>query len=607
MSSELRPRASSAPVILRGPSRPGEVGVPLVPDLRSVALSRHPVLESLRDRTGSIAQEALRLARVLTSALPAELTARPEEGTPSLWECFQYEFARYSLAPALMNLEIARQALAGGAPSEVRLQDRATGAWWLGGSGAGEAARQAAREQGRRLTVSPGALARRLRQWLITTAARRAPQPMAHCYDCEHLSAERLSEEPCEVLFLSVAATSAPIIAQISQALEAQGVRSAALDLHFAGSTEALRRTAVRVIDGRPALYGGSQAAQEVRSNFRRGYRQARAGVHELVGSGELPAWLAPVVEMRLAVALARDLPELAAFRRTAQIVLDTLRPQGVVGFHTSADFLSPFLLAQQIRQGATAWCQHGIRGPVHRNGVILPWGRMLCFGQYTADLYADLVGPDTDWIITGNCLYDDLVRTGLPEAEPVRERLGLAGKQVVLAATQSDEPAVKSQQPRWWLRGVAEACSSLGARLLIKMHPAETSRSRYEELLSDFPEVTQIFTSHELDLREALAAAEVLVTRDSTVVYEAALAGKPALTINLPPYLPRFALAEQGGALGVYAYQEIEPALRELLQRWPAYERLAAQRGQFLEYHLGPQDGRATERLVAALATAPG
>lgn len=607
MSSESRPPSSTTPVILRGPSRPGETGVPLVADLRSAMLSRHPVLERLRDRTGCVAQEAVRLARALTVALSAELTSRPAEGTPSLWECFQYEFARYSLAPALMNLEIARQALAESSQEEVRLQDRARGAWWLGGSGAWEAAQQAAWGQGQRLKASPGALARRLRRWLITTTARRAPHPMLHCDDCEYLPVERLTEEPCEVLFLSVAATSVPIIAQISQALEAQGVRCAALDLHFAGSTQALRRTAVRVIDGRPVLYGGPQAAQEVRSDFRRGYRQACTGVRKLVATEKLPAWLVPVVEMRLAVALGRDLPQLAAFRRTAQVVLDTLQPQWVVGFHDSADFLAPFLLTQQIRQGATAWCQHGIRGPVHRNGVVLPWGRMLCFGQYTADLYADLVVPGTEGIITGNCLYDDLIRTGLPDGEPVQQRLGLAGEQVVLAATQSDEPAVKSQQQRWWLRGVAEACRSLGARLIIKMHPVEASSVLYDELLPDFPEVVQVFASSELDLREALAAAEVLVTRDSTVVYEAALASKPTLAINLLPYLPRFPLAEHGGAVGVYEYGEIEPTLRELLQRGPAWERLAAQREQFLEYHLGPQDGRATERVVTALTSALG
>ena len=195
--------------------------------------------------------------------------------------------------------------------------------------------------------------------------------------------------------------------------------------------------------------------------------------------------------------------------------------------------------------------------------------------------------------------MYDSLVGASndLPASTPP----------AVLVATQTDEPQVRASQPRWWLRGVAEACQSLGARLALRTHPAETSLGMYDELTRDFPGTVQVWGVGERTLGEALGEAAVLVTRDSTVVYEAALAGKPALTVALPPYRPRFPLAEHGGALSVSVYEDIEPTLRDALTNGPRSQELAARRPAFLDYHLGPQDGRATERTLAALLAAAG
>jgi hypothetical protein len=575
--------------------------VPLVPDFRSLELSPHPLLEALRPRTGPVAQEALALTEALAAALPAEIAAPPAPQVPSLWECARYEFARYSLAPALLNLEIAQAALAAAPGADLALLERPRSGWWLGGSGAEEAAREAACREGRRLRLSPGALPRGLRRALQFPLARRAPRGVTHCDSCAVLPAEAPGDTPTDVLFFGMAATSVPILARLSPALEAAGLSCAVLDLHLDRSTEALRRTALRVVDGRPRLYGGEAAAAQARARCATWRREMRGGLRRLVASGAFPAWLAPVAERRLTLCLARDLPALAAHRQAAQVLLDALRPRLVVGLHFLSDFLAPALFSAQACGARSAWHQHGIRGPVHRGGVVFPWGELLAWGQYTADLYADLVPPGSRWTVTGNCLYDDLLRTPPPAPEPIRARLGLGARPVVLVTTQTDEAQIRARQERWWLQGVAEACRALGALLVIKLHPHEREGETYAGLLAAFPETVRLFRHGELDLREGLAVAAVLVLRDSTVAYEAALLGKPVVTVTLAPDRPRFPLAEHGGALGVSRYEDLEPVLREVLSG-AAETALAERRAAFLEYHLGPPDGHATDRLVVAI-----
>ncbi|NLO72721.1 MAG: hypothetical protein GX100_01250 [candidate division WS1 bacterium] len=593
--------ASPPTLVFTGPGLALAGAVPLVADLRSVELSPHPLLAPLRERTGQVAQEALRLARALAPALPEEVRERPGAEIPSLWECAEHEFARYSLAPALLNQEIAGSALAA-TSGAVLLRERPRGAWWLGGSGAEEAVTEAARREGSPLTLAPSPTWRSLRRHLLPCVARRTPRALSECDSCPVLQSERPGP-PCDLLFLSVAATVAPIVERLAPALAAADLSCAVLDYHCSGSTRALRRTSLRVVDGRPQLHAGTPAFRWARSRFSAWRRETHANLRHLTVAGSLPAWLAPVVARRLAVTFARDLPVLAAYRQAAQVLLDALQPRVVVGLHLLPDVVAPLLFSAQARGLRTAWHQHGIRGPVHRNGVVFPWQEFLAWGPYTSDLYADLLPPHSHWTFTGNGLYDDLLAQAPPDPTPLRARLGLGARPVLLVATQSDEPHVQAQQPRWWLRGVAEAARSLGALVLLKLHPIGDHPATYQELVTSFPDTVRLFRHEELSLREGLVVADAVVIRDSTVAFEAALLGKPVVTVTLEPALPRFPLAEHGGALAVTRYEDLEPALGELLSGGPTLSRLAETRAAFLEYHLGPQDGGATHRLVAALS----
>ena len=101
--------------------------------------------------------------------------------------------------------------------------------------------------------------------------------------------------------------------------------------------------------------------------------------------------------------------------------------------------------------------------------------------------------------------------------------------------------------------------------------------------------------------LVDLLTGADALITRDSTAVFEGNLLGVPVLTINLTGNDDRVPFAAQGGARGVYAFDDILPALRETLETGAAVPPEA--RVRFVARHLGPQDGRAAERIAGAIA----
>ena len=279
-----------------------------------------------------------------------------------------------------------------------------------------------------------------------------------------------------------------------------------------------------------------------------------------------------------------------------------------MVGCHLYADMVAPLMLTARRRDIPTVCCQHGIRGPYHRTLGSLPWDKLLVFGEYTADLLANLLDPVTQVEITGHCLYDDVLTSTQPEAgTALRGRLAGESRFVVLVPTQPDEYEVQRAQPRWWLEAVAQACQAADAAMVIKVHPEEKAATMYLGLARQWPNTVTIIPHGEDTLADLLPACDLLVTRDSTVAYEANLRGKPVITVNLSGQRDRFALAQDGGAQGVSRYEDIQPAIQQLLTDATARESLASSRPEFLARHLGPQDGRATERIAAAIAQAAG
>ncbi len=226
---------------------------------------------------------------------------------------------------------------------------------------------------------------------------------------------------------------------------------------------------------------------------------------------------------------------------------------------------------------------------------------RTAVYGTAARDLLVERGSYDPDRIeVTGSPKFDDLLRAAEGyDAAAVRRSLGLGddSRFVVLAT-------------RWTAVGpvfaeLVEAIEQLDdIWLFVKPHQAEAT-SPYDAVIERLqPERTRMLPGHS-NLLELLFASDGLVTVDSFASSEALVLGRPVLVVNLPSNLD--ALVEKGVALGVRGGEPILDAARRLLFDASVSEELERKRQDFIQEFAGGADGRATERIVAAILDTAG
>lgn len=149
----------------------------------------------------------------------------------------------------------------------------------------------------------------------------------------------------------------------------------------------------------------------------------------------------------------------------------------------------------------------------------------------------------------------------------------------------------VHEDQRESWVRAVARACQNLGIEFFVSQHPRDTG------VFPDLP----VRRSGAGVVHQHLADSSILVTRFSTLVYEALCMGRQCLYYN--PFGEQMRLFNEdstGGVLKVFS----EPGLTAALEQAVGYEDEArrAAVARFLDLHCGPRDGAAARRSAAAL-----
>ena len=226
---------------------------------------------------------------------------------------------------------------------------------------------------------------------------------------------------------------------------------------------------------------------------------------------------------------------------------------------------------------------------------------RTLVFDRYAAS-HLETAGhfPPAAVTISGSARLDELAARfaeHMPAREAIRAELEATrdGRVVVLAAKHSE---IRQQLP-----DVIEAVESLPqVRLVIKVHPAETAEV-YADAVKGAKQTTVAGAS--ADLARLLAAADVLMTMNSTVAIDALVLGIPAIVIGLPNNLSPFVDAGvMAGADGVAA---IGHALRGVLYDREARNALAWAAADFTRDFEIRTDGRAANRAADEILTLMG
>jgi hypothetical protein len=348
-------------------------------------------------------------------------------------------------------------------------------------------------------------------------------------------------------------------------------------------------------------------------------WRQRRSLASEITSGDEVRAAanfrgcdLWPVLRSELAAAALLQWPWSARAMDEAGAAIDTLDPSVVLTYAEAGGWGRALVLEARRRGVASVGIQHGFiyrhwlnylheADEMAANGTDSGFPRPDCtllFDRYAAaHLAASGHFPDDSLAVTGNARLEDLQARVLvlrAERNGVRKRLGAHGDQPVVVL------AAKFSEIRAELPALIEAISALPqVHLTIKPHPAETP-ALYAPLADGRPNVS--LAPPDADLATLLAAADGLVTKNSTVAIDGMVLGLPALVIGLPNNLTPF--VDAGVMLGADGPEKIRQSLEALLYDRQVRQRIAEAAGAFVqEYDLAPQPGaarRAADRILA-------
>jgi hypothetical protein len=287
-----------------------------------------------------------------------------------------------------------------------------------------------------------------------------------------------------------------------------------------------------------------------------------------------------------------------------AGAALDALSPQAVVTYAEAGGWGRAVVIEARRRGTPSVGLQHGFiyrhwLNYLHEPDELEPEGadpgfpcpdRTLLFDAY-AERHLREEGhlPAASLAVTGSAGLDALaarVREQARHRQAVRASHGVGpdGRLVVLAAKYSE---IHRELPELF-----EAVMALpSARLVVKTHPAETAEG-YAHLARGLERI--IVAAADADLAALLAAADAIVTRNSTVAVDGLVLGIPSLVVGLPSNLSPFVAAHAmvGAPRGA-----IRAALDRVLYDRRAREALLDQAARFVVEASMRADGHSAQR----------
>jgi hypothetical protein len=151
-------------------------------------------------------------------------------------------------------------------------------------------------------------------------------------------------------------------------------------------------------------------------------------------------------------------------------------------------------------------------------------------------------------------------------------------------------------------LAAASAAADAVGGRLEVVPHPTEAPSS-WEPLLAALPARTApIRIVNDAGLHDRLPGAAFLVTGWSNSVYEAVLAGVPAMTVHPGRGEPPMPFAAEGIATEVHDSADAAASAPRLVVEPGRSSGLARARTALAD-HLGPLDGHAAARSADLVA----
>jgi hypothetical protein len=201
------------------------------------------------------------------------------------------------------------------------------------------------------------------------------------------------------------------------------------------------------------------------------------------------------------------------------------------------------------------------------------------------------------------------IVQVGAPRFDALIARHDTAsppaGRRIVFASQWLTGAMTADVKRRTVEAAITAAAAAAPCELVIQRHPIERDEIAAEVAATVAAPGVTVRHGQPRDLYEALDGAWLLVTGWSNTVFEAVLSNVPALCINATDRALQMPLVEEGIALGATDGRSAAEAVRTLLSPSAWLDAVERARPALVD-HLGPLDGRATERLVELVMDLP-
>ena len=320
-----------------------------------------------------------------------------------------------------------------------------------------------------------------------------------------------------------------------------------------------------------------------------------------------------PVLQHELRGVAEVQWPWSARAMDEAGAAIDALKCQMVVTYAEAGGWGRALMLEARRRDVRSVGVQHGFiyrhwLNYLHEADEMRPVGpdrgfpapdKTLLFDRYAeAHLLSEGAYPADRLLVTGSASRDNLVarvNSVTPaDRESMRAKAGVSRHTQKLAVCAAKFTEVRDALPAL----VAAIRTEPDMHLAIKAHPAEAG-AVYAPVVGDATNITVL--EPDADLAGLLAAADVIVTRNSTVAIDALVLGLPALIIGQPSNLSPF--ADVGVMLGAGDDAAgIRQALQQLLYDREVQARVRAATESFVDRYDMKARGTAAARAAGAI-----
>lgn len=236
-------------------------------------------------------------------------------------------------------------------------------------------------------------------------------------------------------------------------------------------------------------------------------------------------------------------------------------------------------------------------------NGCPIPT-RTLVWGDYWKRGMIEHHGfPHESIALTGNPRYDTLTQVEKYDRTAIRKRLSLSPNKFTLLYPTSSATYRSDFQPldcnAIHMRAMLNCFDTLDdVQLIIKFHPVDNMDVYNAELQARWKHPNIRLAAHD-DVLSLISVSDLLITRYSGTIIEAAAFGIPSINLNLINVPDNIDFVGQGGAVGVSREEDLRPTVLQFMEGGEIAHELEEQREQFLQDWIHGNDGQSSNRAM--------